>query len=242
VDLPPEEAHHARTVLRLRVGDEAVVIDGQGTEARGRVDTVSRDGVSLILEGHVRVPYEHDLRLTLAVAMPRAPRQPFLFEKCGEIGVEAIWPVEFERSVVRPGPGVQAKGQRVVIEAAKQARRAWVPRVEEPRSFADAIHAGGSFDKAVVLAPSAAARPLARVLEGCRVGDRMLAWIGPEGGLTEEETASACGAGAVSACLGPTVLRIETAALVTAALVAGLGAGNARGPSLESSRESTGTT
>lgn len=220
VDLPSEEAHHARTVLRLRAGDEVLVFDGRGTEARARLDRVSRDRVCLTLGERVHVPYEHPIRVTLAVAMPRAQRQHILFEKCSEIGVEAVWPVDFERSVVRPGSSVQAKGQRTALEAAKQARRAWVPCVEGYQSFAATLGRARSFDRAVVLTPVPEALPLVRILASGRVGERLLVWIGPEGGLTDEETASARQAGAQVASLGPTILRIETAAIVTAALVA----------------------
>jgi len=228
VDLSSEEAHHARTVLRLGAGDEILVFDGQGTEARGRLDHVSRERVSLTLGERVRVPYEHRIRLTLAVAMPRAQRQHVLFEKCSEIGVEAVWPVDFERSVVRPGSGVQAKGQRTALEAAKQARRAWVPRVQGPQSFAATLGRGSSFERAVVLTPLPQAVPLVRLLAESRGGDRLLVWIGPEGGLTDAELASARQVGAQIASLGPTTLRIETAAIVTAALVAAMDSGDLR--------------
>jgi 16S rRNA (uracil1498-N3)-methyltransferase len=222
VDLSSEEAHHARTVLRLRVGDEAIVFDGQGTEARGRLNRVSRQQVSLTLHERVHVPYEFHTRLTLAVAMPRAPRQHILFEKCSEIGVDAVWPVEFERSVARPGHGIQTRGQRTALEAARQARRAWVPSVEAPQSFATALGRAESFDRVVVLTPLPEAAPLVRLLAANRAGQRLMVWIGPEGGLTEEELASARQAGAQIASLGPTILRIETAAIVTAALVAAI--------------------
>jgi len=234
VDLSSEEAHHARTVLRLRAGDEVLVFDGQGTEALARLDQVSRERVSLTLGERVRVPYEHPIRLTLAVAMPRAQRQHVLFEKCSEIGVEAVWPVEYERSVVRPGSGTQAKGQRTALEAAKQARRAWVPSVEKSQSFAATLGRAGSFDRAAVLTPVPEAVPLVRLLASGRAGERLLVWIGPEGGLTAEELASARQAGAQMASLGPTILRIETAAIVTASLAAATGWGDLRGRTSES--------
>ncbi len=227
VFLPPEEARHARSVLRIGAGSEIIVFDGLGAEATARVERVSRHGM-LVRVGDVQVvPFDVSIRLTLAVAMPRSHRQHVLIEKCTELGVSAVLPLISERSVVRPTDNSLEKWSRVAVEAAKQSGRKWVPRILPPASFTDAVERIDPADLAVVLDPGSAAPPLTEVLAGSPDADTIIAWIGPEGGFTREEQERAEGRGARRARLGPTVLRIETAAILVAGLVAMAGRGHA---------------
>ncbi|UCG16192.1 MAG: 16S rRNA (uracil(1498)-N(3))-methyltransferase [Phycisphaerales bacterium] len=222
VALPPEEAHHACAVLRLRPGDEIMLFDGAGTEGRGRLAAVARGETTVEVRQTVRVPFEPRIRLTLAVAMPRTHRQRVLFEKCTELGVFAIQPLICERSVAKPGPDSVAKWLRTAIEAAKQSRRAWIPRIESPRVFTDAVGAAGAYELAVLLTPFPDVVPLGRLLCDRPACGTMMAWIGPEGGFTDAEADRVVRAGALPARVGPGILRVETAAVVTAGLVAAL--------------------
>jgi 16S rRNA (uracil1498-N3)-methyltransferase len=225
VSLPPEEAHHARSVLRLGTGSEIIVFDGNGSEATGRIERLSRHE-ALVRVGDVRVrPFELSIRLTLAVAMPRSHRQHVLIEKCTELGVFAVQPLISERSVVLPSGNSVEKWSRMALEAAKQSGRSWVPRILPPASFADVVAQIEPADLAVVLDPTAEPA-LTDMLSGSPDLGTMTAWVGPEGGFTEQEQQLARDYGARRARLGPTVLRIETAAM----LVAGLVATRSRGP------------
>lgn len=219
VTLPPEEAHHARTALRLRSGDAVTLFDGAGGQAEARLTTVSKQQICAEVGPIARLPFEHPVQLTLAVALPRAPRQPFLFEKCTELGVAAFWPVLCERSVVRPRAGSADRWMRIAIEAAKQSGRAWVPRIESPQPYKNAIVRAAEFDAALVLDLGDAAPPAPEVLARCAGCRTMVACIGPEGGLTADEVEAAVSAGAQTVRLGRTILRVETAAAAVASIV-----------------------
>ncbi len=210
------------------MGDPVWLFDGEGAEAVGRVADIRRQAVTIDV-GEVREPpVSNGVRLTLAVAMPRKQRQGFLFEKCTELGVWAIWPTVCARSVVKPAPDRLSRWRRTTVEAAKQCRRCRLPRVEAVMQFAETVERAGEFDACVVTDADPASRPLLEVLAACKAqfenagGWSLLVWIGPEGGLTAEEVESAVGLGANRAGLGDSVLRVETAAVAVAALV-GLG-------------------
>jgi 16S rRNA (uracil1498-N3)-methyltransferase len=220
VDLPPEEARHARTVLRSKVGDAVVVFDGAGTEGTACVDRVDRNGVTVSVADTRSIPFHLAIRLTLAVALPRSQRQHVLIEKCTELGVFAVLPLISERSVVRPGGNTIEKMRRTAIEAAKQSGRAWVPRIHPPLAFADATRQAREHDLTVVLTPDSSAPRLDQVMADQGGIGTMMAWIGPEGGFTTAECAQAVDAGARVARLGPTVLRVETAAILVTGLAA----------------------
>jgi 16S rRNA (uracil1498-N3)-methyltransferase len=194
--LPEAAAHHVFRVLRVAAGSIITVTDGAG---RWRVcralagDTVEPAGVVEVVAGRARP-------LTIAVAVPKADRPEWLVQKLTELGVDRIVFLHTERSVVRwdtPRAAKHlAKLRRVAAEALEQSRRVWLPEVTGP------VPAATFLPEAVV------AEPGGRALTA---DDRTIA-IGPEGGWTAAELASARGA----VDLSDAVLRVETAAVAAA--------------------------
>jgi 16S rRNA (uracil1498-N3)-methyltransferase len=234
-ELPADEAHHAATVMRSRAGDAVELFNGLGVVASGVVEQVARRGTSVRVERTHEVPFELRSRLTLAVAMSKAHRQGYLVEKCTELGVSAIWPVIAARSVTQPGEAAVEKWSRRAVEAAKQSGRAWVPIVAPVVSFADALSRAREFPVALFCDLGAQAVSVRSALGGTGfrvpgIGDRglgtgawdasMIAFVGPEGGWTDEERRAANDAGLISVMLSPTILRAETAAVAMCAAVA----------------------
>lgn len=220
--LSADEAHHARSVLRISTGNAVDLFDGQGGSACGEVVSVSRSEVVAEIGEIVRTPFEGRVQLTLATAMPRKQRQGFLFEKCTELGVWAFWPTVFERSVVKPGDGSAEKWRRTVVEACKQCGRLWLPDVSEPALLADVVSRLDEFDVCVVAGISDDSRSLLDVVRDAPLGDgplRVLVFIGPEGGMTDDEH------GLIDrpfVWLGDHTLRTETTC-VAAAAICGIG-------------------
>jgi 16S rRNA (uracil1498-N3)-methyltransferase len=103
------------------------------------------------------------------------------------------------------------------MQAAKQSRRAWLPEVTTPVSTAELAGRVTTAALAVLLDPAGPVALSGIDLPGS--GD-ILVIVGPEGGVTPEETAQLTRAGAVAARLGPTVLRTSSAGLVAATIVA----------------------
>lgn len=230
VTLTGDEAAHA-AARRLRVGDEAVVFDGQGKEAAARITGTGRGRVTVTIgDVFVRPPDAH-VELTLGVCIPKGHRPDTLIEKCAELGVSAIWPMLTEHTAVRPRADRAERWRRIAIEAAKQSRRAWVPDIGASVPFIQVVGRVGEFDAGLVLEP-AASRHLLNAIEGLRPAARVLALIGPEGGFTIDERRAAADAGFTSAGLGKTILRVETAAIAVATLVLGWAASRWGGPAL----------
>ena len=218
--LPPEESHHALSSLRARAGDEFVVFDGRGREARARVERVTRRQTQVVVERITERPFDLLHRITLAVAMTKAHRQGYLIEKCTELGAAAFWPILAERSVVRPASAAVDKWSRRAVEAVKQSARAWVPAVEAPQTFVQAVARIGEFSASAIADPDSSATPFIVFLSNHGEGSSLLAFVGPEGGWSESECRAAVAAGAISIRLSPTVLRSETAAVTVCAAAA----------------------
>jgi 16S rRNA (uracil1498-N3)-methyltransferase len=214
------EARHAVTVKRLAVGEAVDIADGAGRRLTGTVAQVAPAQLTVECSS-VTMEDRPAVRLVLVQALAKGDRDELAIETSTELGIDAVIPWQSERSIVRwkgdRAVKAHAKWQSAVSAAAKQARRAWIPEV---RSAVDtqglaAQVAGAAL--AVILHEDAV-KPLRGILEGWRdaglVGPdprEILLIVGPEGGISPREVTKLCSAGAVTALLGPHVLRSSTA-------------------------------
>lgn len=221
VHLAGEEGRHAADVRRVRTGEVVLLGDGAGTRARAEVVTVAKGSVTLrLLERRTEEP--PSLRVVLVQALVKGDRGELAVELATEAGVDAVVPWRAARCVARwdhgpRGTKALARWRSTVAAAAKQARRAHVPVVEEPvdtRTLARrvATTVAGPDPGAALVLEAAATLPLADAALP-DAGDLLLV-VGPEGGIADDELTALTGAGAVEVALGPTVLRASTAATV----------------------------
>ena len=208
------EGRHAATVRRLRPGEELRLGDGRGGVADAVVVATGRDTVTVALTGRARVGPPSP-RVVLAQALLKGDRGELAVELATEAGVDAVVPWRAARCVARweagpRGDKALARWRTTVREAAKQARRPWVPPVAEPVTTAEL--AGRVPDGAALVLHEAATDGLADVALPAR-GDLLLV-VGPEGGIADDELGLLTAAGARAVRLGPEVLRASTAAAV----------------------------
>jgi 16S rRNA (uracil1498-N3)-methyltransferase len=213
------EGRHAATVRRLRPGERADVADGAGLVAECVVAGAVQDGLELTVQARRQVP-PPDPAITVIQAIPKGDRGELAVEEMTEVGVDRIVPWAAARCVPvwqgARGDRSLDKWRLTAREAAKQSRRAWIPEVPGLAATADVVRLVTEAACAIVLEPGAATS-LGRIsLPGA--GD-LLVVVGPEGGITAEESAAFHAAGATGCRLGPTVLRTSTAGTVAAAIL-----------------------
>jgi 16S rRNA (uracil1498-N3)-methyltransferase len=212
------EAHHASGVLRVRPGDEVLVLNGQGTEFKCVVKACQREEVSLAINETRRVaplPWE----ITLLQALPKGKLIEAIIQKGTELGVSRIVPLLSERVVSHPRESPKTdKWRAVAVEAIKQCGSAWLPRIDSPLTPAEFLKRGERFDLPLVASLHANARHAREHFikfqnEHGRKPRSLCVWIGPEGDFTPEEIAMIEASGALPITLGQLVLRTETAAV-----------------------------
>ena len=237
------EARHAVTVRRLRAGERADLVDGEGLRLMCEVEAMDAGalgaagaaaagrGSRLVVRVIERVVEPAaPLRLALVQALAKGGRDEQAVETATEVGVGAVVPWRAQRcvSVWRGAKAVRGRERwRVTArEAAKQARRARVPQVHEVRTtpklaaWASGIVASGG---AVLVLHEEATTPIGGVGLPEPDGARppvLAVVVGPEGGIDETETAALRNAGAVTVRLGPHVMRTASAGPVALALLA----------------------
>ena len=102
------------------------------------------------------------------------------------------------------------------MQAAEQSRRTGIPEIASPLELDDALRA--SSDLRIVLAETEIDCRL-RDLVASHPSRQIVLAIGPEGGWSEDELETFSKQGWISASLGPTILRVETAAIAAVAIV-----------------------
>ena len=224
--LVAEHADHLVRVLRARVGQEFDIAAGEAVR-RGRITSVRNDRVEFELGEEVSGV--EMVELTLVLAIFKFDRMEWAIEKCTELGVSRIVPVIARRTdshLAAASTKRVDRWQRIARQAAEQSRRTAPPEIAAPVEGTEAL----SFPEAlrIVLAESEERALLrdvvkpndARIEDDARHGIVLAA--GPEGGWTEAELQSFQQAGWVSASLGNTILRAETAAIAATAVVIAL--------------------
>ncbi|CAB4726498.1 MAG: 16S rRNA (uracil(1498)-N(3))-methyltransferase [Actinobacteria bacterium] len=221
VSVDGDEAHHAVAVRRLRAGEQVVLSDGRGTSVTAEVaETGKRLFTATVLS--VTTHPAPEPSVVVVQALPKGERGELAVEVLTEIGVARIVPWAASRSVaVWKGERAEkslAKWRSTAREAAKQARRAWLPEVDPLASTADVVELIAAAAYAVVLheeATTALATDLASV--PLPPTGPLVVVVGPEGGLTPDEVEAFVSAGAVSVRLGAEVLRTSTAGVAAVA-------------------------
>lgn len=212
------EARHA-AAQRLRAGDAVALFNGRGDVARGSVRAIGRDGVHVRIERRYREAPPRP-RLELYSAVPKGDRVAVMLDMATQLGMTRFTPLRWRRSVVEPNERARERWQRICIEACKQSRRVYVPDIAPAAAVAEAAaQARGRRDLLLVAHPGNQAAPVATI--DSAPAERLALFIGPEGGMTDEEVELLRDAGARFVRLGAAILRIETAAV---ALIATAGA------------------
>jgi 16S rRNA (uracil1498-N3)-methyltransferase len=217
VEVEGDEAHHAVAVRRLRVGESVVLTDGVGTSVAGEVVSTGKRVFSITVAS-VRTEDAPQPRVEVVQALPKGDRGELAVEVLTEVGVSEIVPWAASRSVAvwkgEREDKALARWRSTAREAAKQARRSWLPDVAPLASTDEVVHLIGTADLAVVLheAATASLADIAVPADG-----RIVVVVGPEGGLTDEEIGAFAEAGAVSVRLGAEVLRTSTAGVAAVA-------------------------
>ena len=221
IRLDEAESKHALQVLRLKKGTAIVLLDGLGTVYEAEItDTGTKQAPIVTARVLKKLPdNEPRTRVTLYQGMPKGDKMETVLQKCTEIGVHAIQPVQFARSVKEVGKNPEKNLQRyrrIAQEAAKQCCRGQVPLVGQTKSFAEVLERMQGHG--LILVPwEEAEGPHIRDALGGKLPAEIAIVIGPEGGITPEEIAQLKDIGARVVTLGPRILRTETAGMAALA-------------------------
>jgi 16S rRNA (uracil1498-N3)-methyltransferase len=246
VKIAGRELHHLVNVVRLREGDEIIVLDGSGgvyeviltscSSSRGMRDS-SHCEVAI---GEIRTRRQWQpplVEVTLFVGLPKVGKMDMIVQKATELGAHRIVPVLCQHIV--PRLSAERKQQRVArwrqiaVEASKQSHRPFFPFVSDILDFDEALADWSHSDVKLIFVTPASSSEVRRIFPMIPVAPERLKdvlkqnpkarkvhiFIGPEGGFAEDEIRRALSAGAAPVSLGGNILRTETAAIAALSII-----------------------
>jgi 16S rRNA (uracil1498-N3)-methyltransferase len=212
-----EAAHHLGRVLRARPGQLYELSDGARVYL-GRIDSVTRDRVEFALLEELPA-HRAALDITLLLAMVKFDSFEWALEKATELGVTSIVPLAAARSekgLLAAAAKRSERWNKILLESSQQSRRLQVPELAKLARPEEAFakHSAGA---RIILSERPEAPPLRAILKNHSAPKQAMLAIGPEGGWTDNELASARASGFEEASLGRLILRTETAVIAALA-------------------------
>lgn len=213
--LTGENATHAK-VLRMKIGEEVLVCDGQGNECICTVSDVGAGQIALVVNGRQATDSESKVKASIYMAFSKGDKFEHVIQKATELGAFEIVAFPSMRCVSRPDEKSINKKierwQKIASSAAEQSGRGYIPQVIVLGSYKEALERATQADISILFYENERATTLRAVLESGDFSSISLV-TGPEGGLDEREVEAAKKSGLRICTLGRRILRCETAPL-----------------------------
>ncbi len=207
-----QEAKHIAQVLRLKVDEEIILLDGCGRKGRFIIKHITKKEVCAQLVSENFIPRPCSLPI-MALAWSKATRRGFFMEKAVELGVHEVWIWQADHSQGRLSTSIREHWQGQCIAAMKQCHNPWLPNIVLLSSIQEVIERSVDFEQKFMPWEVQESVPM---LNGAMLGKpgTTLYTIGPEGGFSKDEIKSLTVGNFQPVSLGSRVLRCETAALL----------------------------
>lgn len=210
--LTENESQHCAKVLRMQIGEELIVTDGNGSFYNCILVDNHPKHCTVSIHNRLEIKRSRDFYLQIAFAPTKQlDRNEWFVEKATEIGIDRFTPfisTYSERKEIK-----NERLQKIAISAMKQSRQAYLPLIDKYIQFDKFITLPFNGRKFIAHCYDLPKKPL---IQTYKKGDNSLILIGPEGDFSEEEVTKAIKSGFEPVSLGNTRLRTETACFVAA--------------------------
>ena len=224
--LPAAEAHHARTVLRIKKNSQVIVVDGLGKAFRGTVTRLSSRTVTIVeIQNEIRGFGEPFARVILAAGLSEGFKFDEVVQKCTELGIKKFVPLVTEKSRIKIRASAKFDNKlkrlkRVALGAMKQSRRSYCPVISPVMKLSDFLNSESKDEdsRKIIFHPVKQRRLIdhVKLLKNCK---NVTILIGPESGFSDSEVETALANDFSPISLGERILRTENASPVACALV-----------------------
>ncbi|GAA0209483.1 16S rRNA (uracil(1498)-N(3))-methyltransferase [Kangiella japonica] len=219
VTLDREASNHLSRVLRLRVGSEVVLFNGDGHDYQGKIEAIERNQVQVHLLQAQEINVESPLYIHLYQGVSRGDKMDLTLQKGVELGIKEFTPIITERCGVKLDEKRWAKKiqhwEKVIISACEQCGRNQIPKLNPVTPLSEAISKRSGQD--FFLHPDAETQ--FKSYGAVNFEQSISLWVGPEGGFSEPEVDEVTRNDITPVALGPRVLRTETAALAAVSVI-----------------------
>lgn len=222
--LQGNDVNHIKNVLRKKVNDEITVSDGENYNYNCKIEEILDSSILLAIIEKKSIEIKDDVKIDLFQALPKFEKMELIIQKCTELGINDIYPIETKRIIVKLDEKGKAKKQerwqKIAEAASKQCLRGRVPKVCNICSIKNVIENLEKYDIVLVAYEKEKANSLKMELQNNKKASNIAIVIGPEGGFDESDLEIFDKCSKVKyVTLGNNILRTETAGLVTLAMI-----------------------
>ena len=226
------DVKHMLSVLRMKKGDQLTVSDKSEWEYECEISAIEDGQITLLITDKQKFASEPELRVTLFQGVPKGSKMDDIVRKTTEMGIAEIVPVFMDRTVVKDNGSYHKKVARmrsIADEASKQCGRGVIPDVPDHCGFKEMTDRLDKFDLVIFpyenekgytikdalrkASDHAANAEHDQLIRTCAI------IIGPEGGFSDKEADILKNTDSLCVTLGKTILRTETAGIVTLAMI-----------------------
>jgi 16S rRNA (uracil1498-N3)-methyltransferase len=224
VELGAQTHIHATKVLRLKVGDQFALFNGDGFDYVARIIELSKHKTSVEIIDRYEVNHESPLKITLAQGLAAGDKMDWIIQKAVELGIQSIQPLLTERSIVKLDRERADKKiehwKTVAISACEQTGRSIIPDISSPTHLTQWLSNQNQTTDSLKLILTPAKAQNLNHLE--KPSSPVVFIVGPEGGFSEKEMDLALRSGFVPVNFGKRILRTETASIVALSIMQNL--------------------
>ena len=215
--LNEENSYHARTVMRMKIGDKVEIIYDSKLYI-GEIISLD-DLVKCRLIEEKREYNELDIRVTICQSLVKEEKMDLILQKCVELGMNSFIPLKTKNSIIKnlDENTKLVRWQKIVNDASRQSKRNVIPMVLNVMNLENITKL--DYDLKILCTVNELSMSLKNILQNHKKCDTMIIVIGPEGGFKKDEETYLINNGFLSCKLLDFVLRTETAGIVALSMI-----------------------
>lgn len=226
IDIINDDINHIKNVLRLKSGDCIQICNSDtGENYQTEIEKIENSLIRCNIISKIASEVESNVYIHIFQGIPKADKMELIIQKCTELGVQEITPIDMERSVVKLNSKDEIKKlqrwQRIAEVAAKQSGRDRIMQVNSVIKIKDIFAIVKDYDILLVAYEKEIKNGLKHELLKLKEikKPKIAVLIGPEGGIDEDEIEELKNINARIITLGKRILRTETASLMISSIL-----------------------
>ncbi|MBQ3145383.1 MAG: 16S rRNA (uracil(1498)-N(3))-methyltransferase [Clostridia bacterium] len=223
-----EDVNHIKNVLRLKVDDNIQICNSDTAQNYTcGISKLNDNSIECIIFNEIESNSESDIDITIFQGIPKADKMELIIQKCVELGVNQITPVEMKRCIAKIEDKAKNKKierwQKISEVAAKQCGRDKLPKINNVINVKNICNIICEYDIVLLAYENEEINTLKNEIQKLKnIKNKEIKIgiiIGPEGGIEKEEVDLLKESGAKVITLGKRILRTETVAFVLASII-----------------------
>lgn len=207
--------------MRQKIGDEVICNHPSGEAAICTITQLSNDEVHANVNKWLDSNTELPVQVTIAQGLPKGSKLELILQKGTELGAHEFCLIQADRSIVKWDPKKAnqriKRYKKIMQEASEQCHRNFVPTIKEADTIKGLLAHKNDYDFILFAyeeeAKSTHYSSLSKALQKIKQNDKILIFIGPEGGFSTNEVQLLKENNCMPVRLGRRILRTETASM-----------------------------